>query len=398
MRTRLEKPIHAAVPLPGDWVAAMRRTLAAALVILTPLAALPSGATEMTAAGAVHQPRPVPDSCVLCAGDSRTPVVPLSPAWLDSLARSHASYNVREIARIDSLFRTGHLGSTKSSLARRSAHLLTRLTTINAYRDLVWLASDPTTVHEASEATLADLNKRYSDVLLFSTARLVSVRLGLGRVCMRYSVDGQAEGKSIHGGKTLRWRIKDLEIEGQSRRLLSLELPTGTDDTVEVLLARHHSFAVEYSRVDGPPGPFELFLVDDIQGGWLQKWGTHQPRAYMFWVSALAPGAESYQDGSIALPASYPNVPSSPVVDLPETPLVGVRVYIPGLRLRMPFFPDVNFDDLREVELPLPILSMEYLKKKQQPSWLGTADNSGLKDWKGYGSVPPGLRERFPDY
>ncbi len=397
MQSCLEKPPNPTVLPTRVLATAVRCGIAAALAILG-LALPPATATEAAAAGTAHHAEPVPESCVLCAGNLQVPVVALSPAWLDSLARHHASYNAREITRIDSLFKAGHFGAPKTSQARRSAHLLARLTTINAYHDLVWLASDSTRVHEANEATLADLNMRYSDVLLFSTACLESVRFGLGRVCMRYSVDGQAEGKSNHGGKTLRWRVKDAEIEGRSLRLLSLDLPTGTDDTVEVLLARHHSFTVEYVRVEGPPAPYELFLVDHIQGGWLQRWGTHHPQAYMFWVSALTPPPHRDSAAATILPAHTTSLPAPPVVELPETPLVGVRIYIPGLRLRMPFLPDVNFDDLREIELPLPILSMEYLQRKQQPSWLGSGDNSGLKDWRGHGPVPPAVRERFPDF
>ena len=90
------------------------------------------------------------------------------------------------------------------------------------------------------------------------------------------------------------------------------------------------------------------------------------------------------------LPAATP--------ELPPIPLVGVRIYIPGLRLRLPFFlPDINFDDLRELELPMPILEVEYLRQHRQPSWLGTSDNLNFKDWKGHGPVPPALRLRFPD-
>jgi hypothetical protein len=84
---------------------------------------------------------------------------------------------------------------------------------------------------------------------------------------------------------------------------------------------------------------------------------------------------------------------------MPATPLVGVRIYIPGLRLRLPLFlPDFNFDDLREIELPLPILEIDYLKNGKRPSWLGRDDHLGFKDWKGHGPVPPALRVRFPDF
>lgn len=65
--------------------------------------------------------------------------------------------------------------------------------------------------------------------------------------------------------------------------------------------------------------------------------------------------------------------------------------------MRMPILPDINFDDLREIELPMPILDIQYLKENHQPSWLGVEDNLGFRNWKGQGAVPPDVRKRFPD-
>lgn len=359
------------------------------------------------AAGAGEPPSP-PETCPLCNEDLAVPVVPLRAAWLDSLAASHARFNLGLVEHLDALYQAGTFGSPKQAEARRQVHLLARLNTINAYRDLVMLACDSTRVFEADESVLRDLNVDYSDMLLFATAQLQRVRLGLGRVCMHYDITGKHEGKSIHGGKRLKWRVKDVEIDDRERRLLSIDLPTGTDDVVEALLAPHHTYRVEYARLPGPPAPYEWFLVYDIQGGWLRKAGIHQPRAYMFWVSppessvtlgtsrpaaGVATNGDSPATGSDG-PLSFAGIS----LELPDTPLVGVRIYIPGLRLRLPLFlPDFNFDDLREIELPLPILEIDYLKNGKRPSWLGRDDNLGFKDWKGFGPVPPALRLRFPD-
>jgi hypothetical protein len=314
---------------------------------------------------------------MLCSDDLPVPIVPLSITWLDSLARARACFNARQIAMVDSVLVSGRFGSPGQETAQEQANLLARLSTINAYRDLIRLATDTTVVYEADESTLRELYTRYSDVSLFVATRLVSVRLGLGRACMKYAVDEYTQGESIHGGRTLRWRVADAEVDGQSRRLLHLDLPTATDDVVEVLLASHHSFAVEYKRVPGPPASYEWFLIYNIEGGWLRKWGTHRPTAYMFWVSAI--------DSAVEFPTN-----------LPPKPLVGVRIYIPGLRLRIPMLPDVNFDDLREIELPMPILATEYIEDHCLPRWLAEAA-TGFIDWKGYGPVPPDIRLRFPD-
>jgi len=368
--------------------------LAVAVCLLAAGGALLSPTWALDAAVEPYDP---PATCPLCARDLAVPVVRLTPAFLDSLAGARAQANQAQIARIDSLFRAGYYGSPKTHEARRAAHLVARLTLINGYPDLIRLAGDRTRVYEADEATLRAVNENYSDVLLFAAARLERVRLGLGRACLHYDVETKGEGQSAHGGKRLRWRVTEATVGGKTRRLLSLDLPTATDDVVEVLLAPHYTFQVEYDRIEGPPAPYDFYLVHDIQGGWLRRSGTHRPMAFMYWVTPLSPvGAEMVKVSSDAGGTNGRH--TVPAVDVPETPLVGVRVYIPGLRLRLPaFLPDINFDDLRELEPPMPILEMEYLKEKNQPSWLGSSDHDGFKDWKGYGPLPAAIRSRFPD-
>jgi len=358
-------------------ILAMRHRLTPSLLQFVALSLLVLALVSPPARLLANAPPDPESECPLCATDLPVPVVPLSAAWLDSLAQAHASFNDHQIARIDSLLANGHFGSPKKYTSQKQANLLARLTTVNAYHDLIRLATDSTKVYEANEATLTDLYTHYSDVILFSAIRLQSIRFGLGRVCMRYTIGEDAEGEEIYGGRTLRWRVKETTVQGQKRRLLHLDLPSSTDDIVKVMLAPHHSFEVQYSRIDGPPAPYEWFLVYNIQGVWLRKHGIHRPTAYMFWVNLMDTDAE--------FPA-----------DLPATPLVGVRVYIPGLRLRLPLLPDVGFDDLREIELPMPILSMQYLKDSSQPSWLGKT-KTGFMNWRGVGPVPTEIRQRFPD-
>ncbi|UCH84232.1 MAG: hypothetical protein JSW50_00670, partial [Candidatus Latescibacterota bacterium] len=70
--------------------------------------------------------------CALCAGELSVPIVQLSADQLDSMARARADYNAAQIALIDSLLRAGHFGSPVDKEACRKAHLLARLTMINA--------------------------------------------------------------------------------------------------------------------------------------------------------------------------------------------------------------------------------------------------------------------------
>jgi hypothetical protein len=333
--------------------------------------------------------------CPLCSPDLSVPVVPIKTAWLDSMARAHATFNARQIDHIDSLLQAGFYGSPDDPASRQAAHLVARLATINAYRDLVALACDSNHVYEASEAALRDLYTRYSDVNLFVAVRLKSVRIGMGHVCARYDLRKPAEGVSQHGGKPVRWRVRDVDIEGCERRVLDLEIPTAQNDEVEIYLASHHTCSVEYRRSDGPPAPFEWFQVRDIEGAWVRKWGTHRPTAYMFWVSEFPPLPNEGERYMVASADSRRSAAAN--MEVPSTPFVGLRIYFPDLKLELPLLPDINVDDLRELELPMPILDLEFLRRNGQPSWLEVNANLGFKNWEQYGPIPPEIRKRFPD-
>lgn len=318
------------------------------------------------------------DACPLCRDDLGVPVLPLRTAWLDSLAGDIAAGNQAQIEHIDAALAAGEFGDSTAAEARDRAHLLARLTTWNAYRYLFAYAATTDRVYEADESTFASVFARYSDPSLFAIARLQRARFGLGQVCLHYDLatpmpDAQY---TTLGAKYLPYRIGDEKLGGRKRRVLSFELPTGQDQTVEVMLEAHYACKVEYAKQDGPPGPRETFVVYDIQGGWLRKWGTHHPEAFMFWVTPQRPRAET----------------------MPDAPLVGVRIYIPKLRLRLPLFlPDINFDDLRQIELPQPMLALSYLQNGAPPAWLGIGKQYLFSTWSGHGPVPPELRQRFPD-
>jgi hypothetical protein len=344
------------------------------LILTTVLTALEAGVANAIDDGLGL---PLAEACPLCDGTLKAPVVPLDSADVDRLARGFADANERRLALIDSLYGSGALGRAGLDETRRRAQLLGRLATLNCYRLLAHYACDSTRVYEASETTLAGVFRRYTDPSLIAIASLHRLRLGLGRACARYEVSPGIEGKTALGSKNLPYRSEEMQLGGRKRRVLSLKLPTGTDKTVDVLLARHYSCVVEHSVHDGPPAPYELFLVDDIQGGWLRKWGLHRPTAFMYWVSAAVERR----------------------LELPPEPLVGVRIYIPRLHFCLPsILPDINLEDLREIELPQPIVTIEYLLGKRFPGkWLETDGNDGFEHWVGHGKVPPGVRLRFPD-
>jgi hypothetical protein len=337
------------------------------------------------------------ENCAICAPDLEVPVVQLSTAYLDSLARGWASWNAEQIDRIDSLLKSGFYGSPDDEMAVQRAHLMARLTTVNTYRDMVRLAGDSSCVYEMDEKTLRPLYRRYSDVNVFIGVELEHLRLGRGRICVRYRLNEGREGVSWHGGKRFAWQVEEVKIDGRKRTALNVHIPSGSDGDVEFLFAQHHTAAVEYQRFDGPPVPFEWFLVHDIEGAWVRKWGVHRPTAYMFWVSVPqdAPLAGmAREDGAAFAPAGGAGPDSD--WEPPGVPMTGLRIYIPNLRLKMRCLPDVGVEDLRPVELTMPLLELDYIRNGK-PDWLHVNRYLGFDGWKGTGPLPPEIRRRFPD-
>lgn len=73
-------------------------------------------------------------------------------------------------------------------------------------------------------------------------------------------------------------------------------------------------------------------------------------------------------------------------------------MYIPDLRFRLPLFlPDFHLNDLRELDLPMPILNMDYVNRKRSPAWLPIENGMMATQWGGHGPVPVAVRRRFPD-
>jgi hypothetical protein len=83
---------------------------------------------------------------------------------------------------------------------------------------------------------------------------------------------------------------------------------------------------------------------------------------------------------------------------LPRLPLVGSAIYVPNVHLELfSILPDVDFNDLRLLDLPQPILKRSYVLSKEYPDWMKRGEPRGFKDWDSVGPIPPDLQIRFPD-
>lgn len=343
----------------------------------TPARAQAEGDAAAPAAEAAPYPSPLePAPCPLCAEDPGVPVRRLSADDARAIGKAYADSNVARLARLDSLLRAGELGKPGSPLARRQALVLARLLTLNAYSYMVQFSIDRQVVVEADETALGPAFETFSDPGVYPIARLRRARMGLGRMCAHYDLSEKMQTETILSGQKLRVRVDDVRIQGQTQRVLIMDLPTGLFDVVEVWIAPHVSIDVELVRSAGPPSPYDLYVLEHVRGLWVHKWGVHRPEALVFWTTPRDPNRTA----------------------VPEEPLVGARIYVPHLKLRLPsILPDIGFEDLREVDLPQPILELAYLREQRYPDWLRPARMRGFRDWTGVGPLMPDLRQRFPN-
>jgi hypothetical protein len=344
-------------------------------------AARSAHAADSPADSQVSNPAPPglisPPSCDLCAQDDPgLPVRVLTVEQVQAVGRAYADTNVVRLAWVDSLWRAGAFGKPKTEVARRSAHMMARLLTLNAYSYMINFGTDPDTIWEANEASMAPAFASFSDPGIVPLARLKRARMGRGRMCAEYDLSEKIRSEIVLGGRHLAVRIDDVRIQGHTVRALLMDLPTSLHDVVEVWITEHVCIDVEHFVVDGPPAPHEVYLLDNMRGLWVHRGGIHRPQAFVFWVTPR------HTIGT----------------RLPERPLVGARIYVPHLKLRLPsILPDISFEDLREVDLPQAILSLDYIKSGAHPTWLKPAAMRGFTKWEGLGPLPPGLRKRFPN-
>lgn len=340
------------------------------------LAAYPARAdapTDRVAAATLAAPGTDAQTCPLCRPDFTGPVYRVTPTFAESLAHDYATRNRRTFASIDSLLRSGVWGAADGRGAQDKAHLLARLRALNSYHYLTSLANDPDRVYEADESTLTELFKSYADVGLYPIARLKNARMGNGRICAQYDLTEDLERRSRHGQIV---RVGEVRLGSETRRMLSMTLPTALFDDVEILVGEHFACRVEVVASGGPPAPYRLYVLDDIEGMLLRKWGTHKPRALTYWTSEVGDARHT----------------------LPSTPLVGSCIYVPGIQLQLPAkLPNIGLENLRSIDLPQPIVDVSYARGSTAFDWLPRRAARGFKGWKAHGPIPPDVRRRFPE-
>jgi hypothetical protein len=294
----------------------------------------------------------------------------------DSIGRLYSSFNADLFAWLDSLYKAGHFGDPDDRESRRRVHVMSRLLALNSMHYMVGFATDPDHIWEANEATLREAFTKYSDPGIYPIVRMRSARMGMGHVCVRYNVSTDMESTVTVGNKQLGVSVEETNFDGVPRRVLIMKYPTLIFGDIQIVVDEHFTCKAELRHGSGPPAPYDVYMLYDMQGVEVRKWGVHKPGAMLFWSTP-----RDMQRSQ-----------------LPPIPLVGSAVYVPHVVLELPsILPDMKFEDLRLIDLPQPIFKRSYVANKEYPSWLERAEPRGFKGWDSYGPIPPDLQLRFPD-
>jgi hypothetical protein len=82
----------------------------------------------------------------------------------------------------------------------------------------------------------------------------------------------------------------------------------------------------------------------------------------------------------------------------PARPRAGAYAYFPRISIALPFFlPDLGLDDLREFDLPNPVVSMDWVRAHPSTPWMTVSPDAFFHPWEAIGPLPAEVDRRFPD-
>jgi hypothetical protein len=323
-----------------------------------------------------HELRAGTSSCGACVIPEGSRVDALSEASMDSLGRRMTAANDSSWDRTDRLFRAGAFGDPATEEAREKAltHLLLR--SRNAFHYLAELGGDPV-VHRVSEDALQlPFGSTYANTTVFPIRFLEHGLIGDGGFCMRYEFDGPYDERVMLGGVPVRVHSDEVREDDapEPKPALSVAFSSGIHKVIELLFLSEVCGHVRHETIIDRGDTLDLITATDIEGMYARRAGTHRLTALVFWRSVTHGDRD------------------------PARPRAGACAYFPHISISLPFFlPDLGLDDLREFDLPNPVVSMSWVRAHPSTPWVTVTPDAFMKPWEAIGPRPEEVDRRFPD-
>jgi hypothetical protein len=311
-----------------------------------------------------------------CVPDEAVPVIEMGEAGMDSLGRRMTAANDAAWERADSLFRAGRFGDPRSADARSKTLTHFKLRTRMALDYLADLCSDPF-VHGVNEHALArPFGAWYANTTVFPIRFLEQGTVGTGGFCLRYGLPDSFDERVMLGGVPVlvhRDQVQEDDAPGP-KAALSVQFSSELHNTIELLFLAEVCGQARRETIIDRGDTLELITVTEIEGMYARRGGTHRLGALIFWRSATVGDRD------------------------PDQPRAGAYAYFPRISLSLPFFlPDIGLDDLREFDLPNPVVSMDWVRAHPSKPWVRISPDAFFVPWKAMGPIPEQVERRFPD-
>lgn len=332
-------------------------------------------------------PPAIPGPCALC--DDVAPAdAPRPEAEMDAVGRRFADANAALFAATDSLYRAGHFGAPATDAARAAARAHFRLRCRTGLDYTVDLgkagagALDTTATAGASApllivdetSLLEPFGHRYAGMTVYPLRFLARGVAGRDGFCVDYVFPEGADETSWMGGDRARVREVRLERDGRSTRALDVRLVSPMHKSLHLAYEPRCCGRVRRETIVDRGDTLELLTIDAITGMYARKAGTHRLEAIVLWRSV-----------------------TTGVRD-PEHPRLGACAYLPRIQLALPLFmPDIGLQDLRDFDVPQPILPTAWVRAGRKVDWLELPAGGFFRPWDAIGPRPEPLARRYPD-
>jgi hypothetical protein len=302
-------------------------------------------------------------------------VVSLGEAGVDSLCLRMTAANDAAWDRTDSLFSAGYFGAPSSAVAREKAATHFLLRSRHAFDYLADLGCAARTVRVNEGSLSVPFSDRYANTNAFPVVFLREGLVGRGGFCLSYDIHGKFDRRTKLGGVALRVRNEPVEDEEGNKTVpgLSVEFLSRIHKSVDLLYLARFCGRIERETIIDRGDTLELVIISGIEGMYARKAGNHPLQALVTWRSM------THGDRDPARPRS------------------GACAYFPRFQIQLRFLPDLGLEDLRDFNLPSPVVALSWVRSHPSRPWMKVTPDAFYEPWETSGPRPLELDRRFPD-
>ena len=299
----------------------------------------------------------------------------LDSKTMESVATHISQYNLRLISRTDSLYNAGYFGAIDSDLTIQEAARYIKYLSLSSIDFISYLSAQSDVIWETNEREMAGFYHQFVNPGIYPIWGLTRARMGGGAFCLEFDIDSSLKEKRMLGLRQV--KLESYTVDAgfvDPVNAWPLEMPTLEHGTTRYLFCDRYSSRVRRSIVEENGVALEVLVLDTIEGLYVEKRGLHKCTGMVFWRSLISEEL-------------WP----------PEASHLGAAAYFPGLKLTIPFLPDIGLYDLREFSAFQPLLSVETCQSDNLPDWLGLTDVGLIEGWGNEGAIPEVIKSLFPD-